>query len=709
MQRQISQTSVRKTIDQRPVEEGLQGRLEGVVFDVVQALDYAGAMVATYEQGDVLPVRAFYLDPEVIRPEQLNQLEQEISDMTGYPVSMSDPSVARVSVFDSKHAQNLSIKAINAGRQAIEAEREAVLALEKANNNPSPEAFAVAGEAAKRADQARYDSVMVSKDMFDLFRPILPDIARPIVSGIQAELNVEEVVAVPFFLGDEVVGNLFAMKRGKIRKQDKLILAAFGRQAAAAIEGESRRLQANLAQKLILQLQTDLGTEMSDVLQNIAEGVVTNMGFAGAAVAAYNREDDALPIHGFYVNENIATMSQIRQWEQQISNLDPDHPVSITDPRIARVYVNDPYYKDNLSTRAAQKQEIVTSTELFDLFTPIIPAASLNIIRGIQDALDIKLVIAVPFFLGDEFVGNLFAASRSRSLSRGERELLEAFGAQAAAGIYNARLYYEIQKQREVAEEQRKAAEEQREAAEEQREVALVFGKMAFSASKSVHNFRNHIGFIRGQLQLFNYLDQVDENTRQEILQSMPRIMARLDKIAEILNQLHEPWVAVDDKSTNVNTCLTIARDKVIPDHASEGIQVEMNLDNNLPDIFTSPDMLTESFRIILKNAVEAIKSRDFQGGHLQIRSYCQDDQHIIVEIHDNGIGISPENIEKVFDLRWSTKETGLGFGLFWTRDFVEGIGGHIDVVSTQGEGTTFRITLRPNGHSQENIEKASD
>jgi sensor histidine kinase regulating citrate/malate metabolism len=48
-----------------------------------------------------------------------------------------------------------------------------------------------------------------------------------------------------------------------------------------------------------------------------------------------------------------------------------------------------------------------------------------------------------------------------------------------------------------------------------------------------------------------------------------------------------------------------------------------------------------------------------------------------------------------VFELGWSSKKgEGMGFGLFWTRDYIEGLGGSIEVESTYKSGTTFSLTL---------------
>ena len=157
-------------------------------------------------------------------------------------------------------------------------------------------------------------------------------------------------------------------------------------------------------------------------LQAIAYDVVNALGYVGAMVATYE-QGDALPVRAFYIDPRIASMEQIRQWEQAVSAYTPpDQPLSITNPDIARVFVFQDQYQNNLSVQAFRSGGPVISDDLFTLFTPIAPAAAQPIIRGVQDALGIEQVIAVPFFLevhedgqpSREFVGNLFAAKSAR-------------------------------------------------------------------------------------------------------------------------------------------------------------------------------------------------------------------------------------------------------------------------------------------------------
>lgn len=91
----------------------------------------------------------------------------------------------------------------------------------------------------------------------------------------------------------------------------------------------------------------------------------------------------------------------------------------------------------------------------------------------------------------------------------------------------------------------------------------------------------------------------------------------------------------------------------------------------------------------IIKNAVEAVESR--LNPQIKIRTIEIDEQKII-EIADNGSGIEPEALEKIFIPFYTTKKTGSGIGLSLSRQIMQMHGGNLKVFSKVGEGTRFRI-----------------
>ena len=102
-------------------------------------------------------------------------------------------------------------------------------------------------------------------------------------------------------------------------------------------------------------------------------------------------------------------------------------------------------------------------------------------------------------------------------------------------------------------------------------------------------------------------------------------------------------------------------------------------------------DSLRSVFTNLVINAVEAI---DGEGGRVSIKLSNTDANSVKVEVTDTGCGITADDISKVFEPYYSTKETGTGLGLAIVKKAIDDHGGTITVESKEGEGTTFTIIL---------------
>lgn len=93
----------------------------------------------------------------------------------------------------------------------------------------------------------------------------------------------------------------------------------------------------------------------------------------------------------------------------------------------------------------------------------------------------------------------------------------------------------------------------------------------------------------------------------------------------------------------------------------------------------------------LIKNALEALEGIDEPHLEIAVKRVLN---HVSVEVSDNGTGIPPEILEKIFVPFYSTKPEGSGIGLSLSRQIVRNHGGQISVVSEEGKGTTFSVLL---------------
>ena len=120
-------------------------------------------------------------------------------------------------------------------------------------------------------------------------------------------------------------------------------------------------------------------------------------------------------------------------------------------------------------------------------------------------------------------------------------------------------------------------------------------------------------------------------------------------------------------------------------------IVIEKNLGESLPQVTSDIQQLNHLFMNIILNAAQAMEGK----GTLSISSYGKDD-HVCIDISDDGPGIPEENLPDIFTPFFTTKEEGkgTGLGLSLAYGIVENHGGRIEASSRPGQGTTFHVEL---------------
>ena len=126
------------------------------------------------------------------------------------------------------------------------------------------------------------------------------------------------------------------------------------------------------------------------------------------------------------------------------------------------------------------------------------------------------------------------------------------------------------------------------------------------------------------------------------------------------------------------------------PQISEQHILIKKYFSDNLPDVMADSDMLYQSFLNILINAMQAMP----KGGEIQIEANS-DKNDIIIIVEDEGEGISEENIEKIWNPFFTTKDMGTGLGLSIVKNIIESHGGKINIANNHPlRGTKVTVIL---------------
>ena len=125
------------------------------------------------------------------------------------------------------------------------------------------------------------------------------------------------------------------------------------------------------------------------------------------------------------------------------------------------------------------------------------------------------------------------------------------------------------------------------------------------------------------------------------------------------------------------------------PEHEAQSIRHLVELPVKLPLVLMDEDRIKQALVNLFRNSAQAMP----EGGDLIVQVH-RNGNFVELTVTDTGVGMTPEQIERCFDVYWSTKKGGTGLGLATTRRIVELHDGTISIVSEQGRGTSIAITL---------------
>ena len=207
-------------------------------------------------------------------------------------------------------------------------------------------------------------------------------------------------------------------------------------------------------------------------------------------------------------------------------------------------------------------------------------------------------------------------------------------------------------------------------------------------ASGVAHEIGNPLQILLGYIELLSR--GADPEQRSEIL---PRMEQELRRIHDILRRLLDFARPIQsnmvecDINELIKDCAALVKGRKGFHH----VEFAYELDPNASRMVTEPEKIRQAVVNLVINAADATG----QGGKILLRTRMSDN-HVEIEIEDNGCGISAENLEKVFDPFFTTKEPGrgTGLGLAVCLGLVESLGGSMNLVSEEGRGTTALLKL---------------
>ena len=124
------------------------------------------------------------------------------------------------------------------------------------------------------------------------------------------------------------------------------------------------------------------------------------------------------------------------------------------------------------------------------------------------------------------------------------------------------------------------------------------------------------------------------------------------------------------------------------------GIALKINIEKGLPNIAASRTGIEQVLLNLVRNAADAVTLADSPKRIVNIRAFQKDARSIAIAVSDTGHGVTPGDLDRIFEPLFTTKEKGTGMGLAIVRSIVESYGGEVHVRQSPNRGATFEFTV---------------
>ena len=227
---------------------------------------------------------------------------------------------------------------------------------------------------------------------------------------------------------------------------------------------------------------------------------------------------------------------------------------------------------------------------------------------------------------------------------------------------------------------------EMRESLEKSHRLAFIGGMAAGLA----HEIRNPLASISGSIQMLRQ-DIPPTETNQKLMQIILRGKDQLESFLKDFLLMARPAAGVCEEIDIRGTIRDVIDSlRCVPDWP-DPLRIDLNMSDDPLEVQANKTEIRQVFWNLLLNAVQAMP----EGGHLTVEAgVARNDGRagIEIKINDTGCGIKNEDLRKIFEPFYTTRDVGTGLGLAVVSRILEGYRGSIDIQSQPGRGTTCRI-----------------
>jgi len=232
--------------------------------------------------------------------------------------------------------------------------------------------------------------------------------------------------------------------------------------------------------------------------------------------------------------------------------------------------------------------------------------------------------------------------------------------------------------------EERARAQRELEDQLHQSERLAALGEMVAAVS---HEIKNPLGIIRSTAELMGTLPEAGE-THRKLSSVITEESTRLNRIVTEFLDFARPQTP-DIRECDLRDIIEKNLSFLRPDLDKKGITIKAELDGKPLTLMADHGQLYRAFLNIFINASQSM----IEGGTIDVQIH-EDKEHVRVEVRDTGCGISQENLKRIFNPFFTTKDKGTGLGLSIVRKIIEGHKGTIAIESQEGRGTRVEVLL---------------